>query len=357
MPNNLQLYHKVKRQLCQWLPGERVTRLRNMALLIVGLRSSGAIHMALIVRKWPIAGKDPSLVNRLRRFLDNPRVVVADWYRPIAQEIVDAFAGQRVRLVIDSTKIGFDYRLLTIGVAYKKRTLPLVWSVRRGRKGHTSVEEQLQLLRQVGQLLPAHSEAWMIGDTEFQSVEVLRWLRRRGWHFIIRQQGKNAVRYAGQPWIKINALPLKEGQTRYVGWVRLTKKHDLGWFWLVLHWEKGEEEPWYLVSDVAGQRELIRTYKQRMWIEEMYGDLKGHGFDLETTHLDDADRLSRLVLAVCITFVWFITLGSWVVKRGYRHFVDVKSRRDKSYFRIGWDWIERCLRLGYPIPLKFKPYF
>ena len=170
MPNNLQLYHKVKRQLCQWLPGERVTRLRNMALLIVGLRSSGAIHMALIVRKWPIAGKDPSLVNRLRRFLDNPRVVVADWYRPIAQEIVDAFAGQRVRLVIDSTKIGFDYRLLTIGVAYKKRTLPLVWSVRRGRKGHTSVEEQLQLLRQVAQLLPEHSEVWLIGDTEFQSV-------------------------------------------------------------------------------------------------------------------------------------------------------------------------------------------
>jgi hypothetical protein len=73
--------------------------------------------------------------------------------------------------------------------------------------------------------------------------------------------------------------------------------------------------------------------------------------------LDDADRLSRLVLAVCITFVWFITLGSWVVKRGYRHFFDVKSRRDKSYFRIGWDWIERCLRLGIPIPLKFKPYF
>ena len=31
----------------------------------------------------------------------------------------------------------------------------------------------------------------------------------------------------------------------------------------------------------------------------MYGDMKGHGFDLEATHLDDADRISRLVLAVC----------------------------------------------------------
>ena len=87
----------------------------------------------------------------------------------------------------------------------------------------------------------------------------------------------------------------------------------------------------------------------------MYGDLKGHGFDLEATHLDDVDRISRLVLAVCLTFVWLITLGAWVVKRGYRYLVDHKSRRDKSYFRIGWDWLARCLRLQKPIPMRFRP--
>ena len=38
-----------------------------------------------------------------------------------------------------------------------------------------------------------------------------------------------------------------------------------------------------------------------------------------------------LTLAVCIAFVWLITLGSRIVKQGLRHFVDVKSRRDKSY--------------------------
>jgi hypothetical protein len=94
-----------------------------------------------------------------------------------------------------------------------------------------------------------------------------------------------------------------------------------------------------------------------MWVEETYGDLKGHGFDLEATHLNDADRIARLVLGFCIVFVWLITLGSWVVKRGYRHLVDHKSRRDKSYFRIGWDWIERCLSLRRPILLRFQPFF
>ena len=44
-------------------------------------------------------------------------------------------------------------------------------------------------------------------------------------------------------------------------------------------------------------------------------------------------------------------------QRGLRHFVDVKSRRDKSYFRIGWDWITRCFKLEKPFSFQIHPYF
>lgn len=357
---NLRLYHRVLKQLGQWLPTERITRQRNMALLISGLYLSRAVHMALIVRTWPSRSKEPSLVNRLHRFLDNPRVKVRIWYRPLAVQLVQSVVGcsgtQPIRLVIDCTKVGFDFRLMTISLAYRKRTLPLVWSVHRGPKGHTTVEEQLALMHYVRQLIPLQSEVWVMGDTGFQTVPLLQWLSRQGWHFVIRQQGRIMVSQPGQDWRKLNQFDLAPGETISIGWIRLTHKHNAGWFWLILHWEKGQDEPWYLVSDRRGEHTLIRLYKVRMWTEEMYGDMKGHGFDLEATHLDDEERISRLVLAVCLTFVWMIALGSWVVKNGYRHFVDHKSRRDKSYFRIGWDWLARCLRLGDPIPLRFKPY-
>lgn len=357
MPNNLHTYHKTLHQLRQWLPQERITRLRNMALLMLGLQLSGAIHLPLIVRKWPLPGKIPSLTNRLRRFLDNPYVAVRDWYHPLAQQMTQAFVGKEIRLIIDCTKVGFNYRLLTIGIAYKKRTLPLAWSVHKGRKGHVAVDKQLKLFRYVTTLLPRGSRVWVMGDAGFESVHLLRWLRGQGWSFVIRQSGRTLVRWPGQDWVKLNQLPITAGQTRTIGWVRLTQKYDAGWFFLVIHWDKGEDKPWFLVSNQAHTRLLIRHYRSRMWIEEMYGDLKGHGFDLEATHLADADRISRLVLAVCLTFVWFITLGSWVVKRGFRHFLDHKSRRDKSYFRLGWDWMERCLRLNKSVPIHFLPYF
>lgn len=356
MRNNLHVYHSVLLQIQQWLPEERITRQRNMALLVTGLYLGATVHLSKIVRKWHVPGKMPSLVNRLRRFLDNQHVDVRTWYRPIAEQLVQPFAGKRIRLIVDCTKVGFFFRLLTISIAYRKRSLPLAWSVHRGSKGHIQAEEIIALCHYVSQFLPKNSEIWVMGDAGFQSVKLLRWFMRRHWHFVIRQQGRIKVYQAKHGWRKLNQFALEEGQTRVIGWVRLTEKHNAGWFWLLLHWEKGEDEPWYLVSDRSGKRKLIRLYKVRMWTEEMYGDLKGHGFDLEATHLNDADRIARLVLAACLTFVWLITLGTWVVKRGFRHLVDRKDRRDKSYFRIGWDWTEDRLRLGLPIRLHFRPY-
>ena len=356
MHNNLPIYHKLLRQVRQWHPAERVTRCRNMALIITGLFLGMTIHLSGIVSQWPVEGKNPSLTNRLRRFLANENLDESIWYRPLAEMLLSIYAGKRLRLVIDTTKVGFNHRVLIIGVAYRKRTLPLVWKVLKGTGGQVIVSEQIAIFKRLHLLIPPQTEVWIMGDSAFEQVPVLRWLRRQGWHFVIRQRGNVNVYLSGQGWCRINALPLAPGQTRVIGWVRVTRTHNAGWYWLLLHWEKGKAEPWFLLSDQPGERRLVRLYKVRMWIEEMFGDMKGHGFNLEDSHLRDPKRLARLILAVCITFVWFITLGTWVVKRGFRHFVDRKDRRDKSYFRLGWDWLRRSSRLGQPLKLHFRPY-
>lgn len=353
--NNLRLYHKLLSQFCQWYPHERITRKRNLAWLVTGLYLSASVHLAHIVRKLSLPSQDLSLVNRFRRFLDNPHIRVRQWYRPVAKQIVQALAGQVLRLVIDVTKVGFHFRMMTVSVVYHQRSLPLVWSLHRGEKGHTTAAQQIELMQVVSQLVPTHSQVWVLGDTGFQSVQLLQWLARQRWHFVIRQTGNIQVSWKEQEWVRLADLGLQIGETRFVGWVRVAEKYNAGWFWLILHWKVGEEEPWYLVSDRQGGRKLIRLYGLRMRTEEMYGDLKRHGFDLEATHLKDAERISHLVLAVCMAFVWLMTLGAHIVKRGFRYLVDHRSRRDKSYFRIGWDWLARCLRLNLPIPIRFHP--
>jgi len=358
MSNHLLLYHNLKNQFLQWMPKERITRVRNFALLITALYASKSVHLSKIANKLPVQGKVPSLTNRLWRLLDNERIKVQDWYSPLLEKMTTALgSSMRVFLLVDTTKVGFNHRVLTIGAAFKKRALPLAWKVEKGSKGHTSHEVQIALFQYVARFLTQITDIWVLGDSEFQSIPLLKWFGKQGWNFVIRLKGSVKIKRKGNDWIKISSLPLSEGETYYAGWVRVTEKHDAGWYWLILHWEKGENEPWYLLSNKEGKRRLIKYYRRRMWIEALFGDVKGHGFDLEATHLKNAARINRLVLAVFIIFVWLISLGCWVVKRGYRHYVDVKSRRDKSYFRIGLDWIERCFRIDEPVPLRFSLYF
>lgn len=104
MANNLQLYHKTVNQLCQWLPDERITRLRNMALLLVGLQRGRGIHMSQLVNQWPgVVGKLPSLAGavgeRLGRFLCNPRVEVRSWYEPLVKHLLNQCKRRSLRLM------------------------------------------------------------------------------------------------------------------------------------------------------------------------------------------------------------------------------------------------------------------
>lgn len=79
----------------------------------------------------------------------------------------------------------------------------------------------------------------------------------------------------------------------------------------------------------------LRYYRRRMWTEEMFGDMKKHGFDLESTMLRDFLRLSRLTLAIAFLYVWLISVGSRTIHQGLRHLVDRTDRHDLSIFQIG----------------------
>ena len=165
-----------------------------------------------MVRHWPSRSKELSLVNHLRRFLNNSFADVRTWYRPVAEQLLQIFANQDIRLVIDCTKVGFNFRMLTIGVAWRGRTLPLAWSIHRGDRGNVTVDAQLKLLRYVCSLIPHHPSVCLLGDSGFQTVALIQWLCQHGWHFVLRQQGRILVVSAdGQAWERIDALTVAPG--------------------------------------------------------------------------------------------------------------------------------------------------
>ena len=95
----------------------------------------------------------------------------------------------------------------------------------------------------------------------------------------------------------------------------------------------------------------LRAYARRMWIEEMFGDMKRHGFDLESTMLRHADRLS-----VSLLYVWLISTGRHTIQDGLRNLVDRKDRRDLSFFQIGLRFIDRQLLNSLPFYFSLCAY-
>jgi len=348
-----QLYLTWHTRISQLRAGERLTRTRNMAWLITGIFLSRAVHLSRVAGKIPSRADLLSAVRRLSRFLDNPSIRVREWYAPIARDWLDYIGRttKEIRLIADGTKIGFGHQLLMIAVCYHHRAIPICWTWINAPRGHSSAYKQCALLNYVRGLLPKGIPVVLVGDSEFGAIEVIRQVKTWRWHYVLRQKANNQIRRPGRDWQNFGAVISKPGESLWLGQCLLTRQQAYATN-LLAHWAIGEDDPWLLATDLVDRTLTLQTYARRMWIEEMFGDLKGNGFDLESTHLQHIARLSRLTLAVALLYTWLVEVGAKIIKNGLRHCVDRADRRDLSIFQIGFRSIDR--RLTNALPFEFE---
>ncbi len=74
-------------------------------------------------------------------------------------------------------------------------------------------------------------------------------------------------------------------------------------------WRRSEKQPWFLVTNLPNRQLALRLYTRRIWIEELFGDFKSNGIDLETVRLRHFLRLSRLTMAVALLYIWLVAFG------------------------------------------------
>jgi hypothetical protein len=306
---------------------------------------SRSVQLHRVAGKIPGSAKQVSVTRRLSRFLDNSAVRVRLWYEPVARSLLQYLADTvgEIRLIADGTRIGNKHQLLLISVAFRHRAIPIVWTWVKQARGHSSAWRQCALLNYVRRLLPDGVPVLLVGDSEFGAVRVVRLIEAWHWRYVLRQTAQELVQLAGQrDWQPFGKLVIQPGAQRWCPGSRFTAKyfHRTN---LLAYWQIGEKEPWLLITNLPTAANTLKAYRRRMWTEELFGDLKSHGFDLQSTHLHHVDRLSRLMFLAAMLYLWLISVGSRAIKAGQRALVDRKDRRDLSLFQIGLRIVERQL--------------
>jgi hypothetical protein len=352
-------YDTIVTQLTNQLPDLRPRLAAPLAGALVGMSQSVSAQQRAIAGAMPVNTKQQSKIQRLRRLLDNPKLSATDVYQPIVRHALTGLKGQRVHLLLDRVVLTDTQNVLVVSVGFRRRSLPLVWQI-LPHQGSSSRAAQQQLLRQA-KLLPERVRITVQADSEFRSQQLFRFIRNRRWNAILGIRGNTPVTLdparAGQ---KLTTwLPDRETVV-YLNQVYLTEErcgpvNVLGW------WDKDDRGVltcYAVMTNLAATWQTYRIGSRRMWIETMFRDWQSGGFELGKTGITNHKRFARLIILVCLVYLWFVSIGRWLVKRGYRMLLDAGASDawEQSLFSLAVAWQNRLRTFDQPLRVLWFVY-
>lgn len=351
MTDSYRVYTKVRRMLKQMLKMDNQGQVVTMAMMIAGIVLSGKAQLSAMSSEIPTQTQEESIEMRMRRWVKD-EIDVEAVYMPFARQILESLSHLPLVLVMDGSQVGRNCMVLMIGVLYKKRALPIAWLVYSGKKGHASAERHIQALEKLLPLVPEGSQVVLLGDAEYDTTKMLVWVRENtAWEYVLRTSPQINVQ-DGHEQRAIGDYPMKKGE--------LFHRHDVGFTQTatvtlnIIGWHASRyDKPIFLITNISNAYLACRYYRRRFGIETFFSDQKSRGFHIHKSHLSDPARLARLLIAACLAYLWMVGQGLQLIAENKTYLIDRAKRIDKSFFRLGLDWLKYVLKYR----MDFQPIF
>ena len=352
--------------VCQWihyLQHEVLTTLSqalasSLALFSLAMLEARSCQSGRLASKARSPALPASRRRRWERLLANPHFDSRMVQAALGQAIARPWLAPQALLLLDETSCRGQVRCLKVSLAYRKRALPLAWECyrRRPRGGQPALVRRL--LRRAAAVLPATTRVVVIADRGLAWPTVIDLCTGHGWSYLLRLQGQTQVRLADGQVRAVSALCPRPGAAPWCGTAAVFKK--AGWrpCQVIAQWPRGQRQPWLLVTDQSACQGRWRHYARRMWIEESFRDEKSQGLDWERSQVKALAHVDRLLAVVALAMLLAISVGSWLIKRGYRHEFDPRRQRRLSVFQLGLLAVSEVLnglRPNWLLQLYFYP--
>jgi len=286
-------------------------------------------------------GQADSQRRRLQRFVKQEQEL-ALFFKNWTQSVVKAVGERSVVLVIDESKIKAQFGVMVVGMNYEGRCIPLVWRMYQANShvdypAEGQAEMIIGLLQQVASGMPRGTNVLVLADRGIgTSPAVMRGVMALGWHFLFRvtKQSKivlddgQAVTFYDQ---------VSQPRQCYEASGKVFKKRGRIPAHVRVVWGEHAQAPWSLVTNDPSLQGF--EYGQRMWIEELFRDLKSHGWDVENTAFPDPQRMARLWIFLVVAYAWMLLWGAQQLTLGLcaalKRCADGSRVRRWSLFREG----------------------
>lgn len=316
-------------------------RLSFVAAFLIAMLRVKSVNLAELATAFSGKAQTDSHYKRLQRFF---RHYPMD-YSEIARTVVALLdIPEPWVLSLDRTEWQFGSRvfnILMLAVVYQGVAFPLVWSV-LDKRGNSNSNERMQLFTQFLECFGERQIACLTADREFVGQAWFGYLLKEPltpFRIRIRENHKLSD---GRTSLKASVLfaSLKIGQTKI-----LRHRRCLWGHWLYIAALRLEDGSLLVIATQSAPKSAMTDYAKRWSIETLFGIFKTRGFCLESTHLKDSERLSKLLALLSLALCWAILIGEWLHQLKPLP-IKKHGRRAKSIFRSGFDYLRNIVLNG-----------
>ena len=115
------------------------------------------------------------------------------------------------------------------------------------------------------------------------------------------------IQEEGEEFKRLSECGLVPGTSFYLKGVKVTKQKEFACFDVAGYWQRkyrnsGEDEGWYLLTNIGRLKQAVTAFKCPSGIEAMFKDCKTGGYNLEKSYACD-DRLKNLILLIALAYI------------------------------------------------------
>ena len=316
----------------------QLARIKLLVMLVTSLLKVQHIGFAKLSNSFRNNAKSDSSFRRIQRFFQK----VSFDYDTIANLLFSLCPNKTsITIAIDRTNWQFgklDINIFMLSICCDGISFPLLWSM-LSKRGNSDTLERIELLQRFINLFGKDCIKALVADREFIGNKWFAYLQQEQIPYYIRvrenmwftKPTKEKIKIS---WLlqgyKINEL-YKHPKLLYIDKVLVYVE--------AMKIEKGE----LLIIVSFKQHNAIEYYRNRWQIETLFKAFKTKGFNIEDTHLNDIDRINKLIAVVAIAYAWAYKVGQYVHENICAIKIKTHKRRAISLIKYGINFIASAI--------------